>query len=210
METYPSISDCIEHENVYGFLKYDGSNLRVEWTPKRGFDKFGTRKRLFDKSDPVFGGAIDIFNKMWAKDLDNVIRRNKYYQGAQKITFFFEYFGEKSFAGKHVSNDEKMLVLIDVKIHKKNYLEPKLFIEHFDHIYGVAELVWKGKLSEEFLSNIENSTDLGSIYRIRQPIIEGVVFKRYDNKRYKMFKVKTYAWKQHLKEVFPLDWQKYI
>ena len=63
MKKYPSIPHFSKkflggEREFYGFRKYDGSNIRGEWTLKRGFHKFGTRKQLINPSDPVFSQAI--------------------------------------------------------------------------------------------------------------------------------------------------------
>ena len=54
------------------FSKYDGSNLRFEWTPKRGWYKFGTRTQLVNASHPVFGPAVPMFVDLFGAE---VVRR---------------------------------------------------------------------------------------------------------------------------------------
>ena len=44
----PHLKDAkILNQKVYSFYKYDGSNLRFEWQPKKGFCKFGVNCELF-------------------------------------------------------------------------------------------------------------------------------------------------------------------
>ena len=51
MKEYPSIPYRIHGDlDIIAFGKYDGSNIRAEWSQKKGFYKFGTRKRLLDES----------------------------------------------------------------------------------------------------------------------------------------------------------------
>lgn len=60
MKQYPSIShDPVKGSPFYVFDKLDGSNMRVEWHPKKGFWKFGSKTQLVDpKSSPL--GAMSI------------------------------------------------------------------------------------------------------------------------------------------------------
>lgn len=45
MITYPSLDYYFDYPEIYiyAFDKLDGSNIRFEWSRKRGFYKFGTR-----------------------------------------------------------------------------------------------------------------------------------------------------------------------
>jgi len=47
------------------FDKLDGSQIRVEWSGKRGIEwnKFGTRDQLLDPNDAIFSPAIGIFQR---------------------------------------------------------------------------------------------------------------------------------------------------
>ena len=64
MQQYPSIDGSKKAplgKPCIAFVKYDGSNLRWEWSPKQGWHKFGTRRQMFDATDEVYGPAIPIF-----------------------------------------------------------------------------------------------------------------------------------------------------
>ena len=52
MKQYPSISHDIRSVQAYAFDKLDGSNIRAEWHPKKGFWKFGSRTRLLGTDQP--------------------------------------------------------------------------------------------------------------------------------------------------------------
>ena len=67
MKTYPSIDRDVRNIFVYAFDKIDGSNIRAEWTPKKGFDKFGSRNCLMDASHPHLGDAIGIIKSKWER-----------------------------------------------------------------------------------------------------------------------------------------------
>ena len=47
-ETIPYYGDYLGPD-IIAFDKIDGSNLRFEWSRKRGFYKFGTRKMISPK-----------------------------------------------------------------------------------------------------------------------------------------------------------------
>ena len=87
MEQYPSIIGSAKAplgKPCVAQYKYDGSNLRWEWSPKKGFHKYGTRRELFDKTDPVFGMAIEMFHDTLAAD---IVRRTKnFVRNPQRIT----------------------------------------------------------------------------------------------------------------------------
>lgn len=94
MQQYPSIDGSSKAplgKQCIAFTKYDGSNLRWEWSPKQGWYKHGTRNQLFDASDPVYGKAIPIFMNGMA---DEIIRRVKDLERSiQRITVFTEFLG---------------------------------------------------------------------------------------------------------------------
>jgi hypothetical protein len=50
MYRYPEIDGPSKapHEHCLAFDKLDGSNMRFEWSPKRGWYKFGSRGQLID------------------------------------------------------------------------------------------------------------------------------------------------------------------
>lgn len=62
MKDYPSIPGSSKAPQLpcIAFKKYDGSNIRAEWSKKRGWYKFGTRTQLIDKTDLVFGVVPDL------------------------------------------------------------------------------------------------------------------------------------------------------
>jgi hypothetical protein len=119
MKHYPSIprstGQNFREFTAYVFDKLDGSNLRAEWTRKRGWDKYGTRERLFDKTDEVFGEAIEIFKDTLASDIEAVAKKQQW----QQLTIFMEFWGDQSFAGLHVKGDPKRLTLFDANPYKK-------------------------------------------------------------------------------------------
>lgn len=197
MKTYPSIiGSKYPNDKCIAFKKYDGSNLRWEWRRKKGFFKFGTRTRLFDESDEIFGEAIKIFFETYAEKLEKIFIDKKL---QDPITSFTEFFGPKSFAGIHDPTDKKELVLFDVCIYKKGLIDPVSFIKIFDKI-KIAEVIYTGNLNEKFVQDVRNS-----LY----PVIEGVVCKGGKGHKLWMRKIKTYKYLELLKERFSGDWTKY-
>lgn len=143
MKQYPSIPSCSgqsfrEIPNAYIFDKLDGSNLRFEWSRKRGFYKSGTRHRMFDGSDPVFGGALSDFNKI-SSGLHRVATDERW----ESAVFFVEWYGTGSFAGYHTPGDTTMQCrLIDVSVHRHGFLSPR---DYLDLFRGVPQAAFLGR-----------------------------------------------------------------
>ena len=80
MKSYPKIqyfNQGLFGENIYAFDKLDGSNIRAEWNPKRGWYKFGTRNNMIDERDLQFGEAVTLFLNKYGDSLSKVFRTNK-------------------------------------------------------------------------------------------------------------------------------------
>lgn len=211
MKDYPSIestrgsvpagfNDCL------GFYKYDGSNLRWEWRPKRGFYKFGSRKRLFDKSDPMLGPAIELFQDTVAKELAHrmLMLRPK----IEEFTAYTEYFGASSFAGRHDNAEAKSLKLIDVWEHKQGFLKPSVLYTLTSGTSWEPTVIMGGALTYDYLQEVRD----GTVLKPEQDgPPEGAVFKAWDpeRKEVKMIKIKTVAYLKRLQETFGRDWIKY-
>lgn len=214
MKHYPSIphSSKAPKEACYAFVKYDGSNLRFTWTKKHGWCKYGTRNILFDKDTPVFGEAIDLFLNKYGDDLPKVFQNDKSFRSVDEFIVFCEWFGAKSFAGNHVPDDPKDIVLFDVNPHKKGILGPKQFLDSFGHL-KVSELIWQGDMGEELISNVRASNlefiDFISKYEIKSEIPEGIICKGGHSHKLWMCKIKTSNYLEELKKRYAQDWAKY-
>jgi len=202
MEQYPSIvgSAKAPKDQCIAFFKYDGSNLRFEWTRKAGWHKFGTRNRLFDENDEVFGEAIDIFHRDLAEPLVEIFKKK--YRNVDKITVFCEFFGDSSFAGHHKPDEEHRLVLIDVKPHKKGYISPREFVNIFGKALGdlAAQVVYEGNLNAEFIDDVRNG---------KYNVYEGVVCKGGSGHKLWRCKIKTKVYLEELKRRFSEDWEQF-
>ena len=98
MKSYPSISKLIQPIDIIAFDKLDGSNIRAEWTPKKGFHKFGSKTRLIDKDQEPLGRSIALIKNKYEKDLHDVLKKLK----TQRAICFFEFHGPTSAFGKEV------------------------------------------------------------------------------------------------------------
>lgn len=220
MRHYPSF-DNIKYdkfllgEEIVAENKLDGQNFCARYNVRtKSFIAFGSKKMIVDENNPQFGGAVLYFKNNYENILNEIIKENlgkkKAFNGVDEIHFYFEYYGENSFAGFHDPNDELKLALIDVFLKKKGYLEPKTFYKLFEN-KGIIlpEVIYRGKLTNEFINSINNNdwTNPSCQY---PSVKEGVVCKRstlMKGQRLPMVKVKTNWWLNKLKEKYPDNWK---
>ena len=144
MKEYGSIPRLLDDgtlkgEQVVAFNKLDGQNFRVKYMAKgqnkNQFTTFGSRRQLVDDSTENFNNAIRYFKDNCEEPLRDIIVNNSgkkgIFNGVEEITCFFEWYGDKSFAGFHQEGDTLRLALIDVFLKKKGYVEPNEFIDLF-------------------------------------------------------------------------------
>lgn len=197
MKHYPSILGSAKAplgKPCIAFYKYDGSNLRFEWNPKKGWHKFGTRNQLFDESDPTYGKAIRIFLDTMASEIET--RVLKKYKKPKRITAFAEYFGPNSFAGQHDPNDEMSLILFDVFIFQKGFISPRQFVKMFSDLDFTAKVVYDGNLNKQFIEDVRSG---------KYPVYEGVIVKGDDF----MIKIKTREYFQELNRIYGTEYRNY-
>lgn len=188
MKQYPSILNSsgknFREFTAYVFDKIDGSNLRFEWSKKRGWYKFGTRNRLFDRTDEVFGCAVDLFLNTLAPEVEHALRKHK---NLQSIVVFAEFAGENSFAGQHTANDEKKLYLFDAAINKKGLMGPKEFLDTFSNVTNRVLYIGTNKWNRTFIEDVKSGAIKGVTF-------EGVVGKFGEGHKLIMAKAKTQKW----------------
>lgn len=183
--------DCI------AFDKLDGSNIRVEWSKKSGWYKYGSRNVLIDSSHLFLGEAVSVFENTLAESIDDVFRNTRGLPGFDKATVFCEFTGPGSFAGQHVKSDPKTMTLIDVNFEKRGMVLPANFIRWFGHL-NIPKVVYNGKLDNDFISDVKNGVHGDG---------EGVVAKGVNPKSKNpqhglwMAKIKTLSWLNKLKEI---------
>lgn len=214
MKQYPSInhSSKAPRQECYAFVKYDGSNLRFEWSKKQGWYKFGTRHLMFDETSPLFGSAIATFKEKYDDDLMKVFK-HKDFRGVDNFIVFAEWFGARSFAGQHEEDDPKDIVIFDVNPHKKGFLSPKQFIDYFGHL-KVAECVYHGNMNESLIAAVRASNfdhvDFRSKYPITTEVPEGIVCKGGKGHSLWMCKIKSHLYFDEIKRRRPLDWERLL
>ncbi len=187
MKSYPSIprstGQSFREFDAYVFDKPDGSNTRYEWSKKRGFYKFGTRTRMFDASDPVFGCAIDIMNNQLAEPLTKVFVDNRW----EKAIVFAEFIGDKSFAGVHDPLDAKRLILFDVSVYRTGFIKPSEFVDLFSEFEFTVPFLGTHKWTRGFVDQVRRGEMPGVT-------LEGVVGKSNDEGDQTRSKAKTQKW----------------
>ena len=191
MLQYPSISKQITDLPIFAFDKLDGSNIRVEWSRKTGFCKFGSRTRLLDPQEKPLGEAVEIFMRDFAEPMETVFRK---YLKVERATAFLEFYGESSFAGLHSPEEEHFLSLFDVSLYKKGFMLPKEFLRAFEGAVATPELLYTGKPNSLFVEEVKSGQLEGMTF-------EGVVCKSQELRKNRQvsFKVKNQAWLDRLK-----------
>lgn len=185
------------------FYKYDGSNLRFEWTPKRGWYKFGSRTQLINQTDPILGPAIPYFLKTGMGSCINHIV-NGIERGVQRVIAFAEWYGPNSFAGVHDPKDIKQgrmeLKLIDISLYKQGFMRPRDFVRYFVNDIRMTpwapQVIYDGNLNQSFIDDVRKG-----VY----PVWEGVVAKGDGW----MVKIKTDAYFKKLNEVYGTAYRLY-
>jgi len=188
MKSYPSISRKIEDKSVIVFDKLDGSNIRAEWSKKKGFYKFGSRTQLIDSSHPLLGEAVNLIaNKQ--DQLSTIFKDMK----CERVVSFFEFYGDNSFAGSHEREDHTV-TLLDVDVYKRGIIPPQEFVDLFTDV-GIPTVLHTGVLTESMITSIRDGSLPGMTF-------EGVVCKhhKHKNKIVKMFKVKNRKWIEKLRD----------
>lgn len=196
MKSYPSIIRVDQagwDRDLYTFDKLDGSNLRFEWSRKTGWYKFGTRKRLIDKGDPIFGPAIPLFMETLAEPIAEIAHNNKWIN----IVAFAEFWGKNSVAGRHDPTDSKQLTLFDVSIYRHGMLGPKEFLNHFKYL-NIPNFLGVHKWNKHFVDKVRNS-------EFDQITFEGVVGKSGDYDDLTLVKCKTNNWFEAIKRLYSED-----
>ncbi len=191
MKSYPTISFEKRFDlYLYGFDKIDGSNIRAEWSKKRGLYKFGSKTQLLDHNSGWLKEAPDLVRSKYERDLTEVFNRQKY----EQVICFFEFYGPSSFVGHHY-DEPHTVTLIDVNPYKKGILEPKAFLDLFGHL-DTARLVHQGELTPDLVRKVHDN-------QIEGVTQEGIVFKAKHDKKTQMpimFKLKTQAWYDRLRD----------
>lgn len=139
---------------VVAFDKLDGSNIRVEFSQKRGFYKFGTRKTMISDTTEDFGIAVDLFLNKYNESLSQIFK-SRDYRNVLSFVCYAELVGTKSAFGMHdFKNDKFDIVLFDVDMYKKGYVPPKQFVKDFQAA-GIPRIVYEGNLNRELVERVK-------------------------------------------------------
>ena len=201
-------------EEIWASNKIDGQNFCAKYSPRqKEFTMFGSKMQNVDETSEQFGKAVKYFKENMSETIKKIVLENSkkggVFTGVEEITFFCEWYGENSFSGVHQEGDKLRLCLIDVFLKKKGYIEPKPFYKLFENQVEVSEIIFKGKLTKEFINSIINNdwTQTDCQY---PTVKEGVVCKRstlMKGQKLPKVKVKTKWWLDKLIENYPNNWR---
>lgn len=209
MIEYPSIINSSKAPRKHGiaFEKLDGSNFRAKWTQKNGFCLFGTRTQLVDENTAFWQEAVSLFKSTIADPLSKKFASDSEFRNHREIIVFSEFLGDKSFAGRHIDDDPKRLVVFDVLVGHKNgkFVKPLDFIKEFQEIVPIPNVVYVGKLNDQFIEDVRAGT---------YPVNEGVIFKGTETSGAYVggvwsCKIKTMEYYERLRTRHGDDWKKY-
>lgn len=202
-------------EQVWASNKIDGQNFCAKFSPKlKEFTMFGSKTQNVDETSEQFGNAVIYFKNNLSELIKPIIldnsKKSGVFTGIDEITVFCEWYGENSFSGFHKEGDKLKLCLIDIFLKKKGYIEPKNFYKLFENKnFEIAELIYQGKLTKEFINSIYNNdwTKSNCLY---PSVKEGVVCKRstlLKGQKLPKVKIKTKWWLDKLTETYPERWK---
>jgi hypothetical protein len=195
MKLYNSIEYFGEHWGlpIVAFDKLDGSNLRFEWSRKRGFYKFGSRNVMIDENHEQFGKGVKIFKEKYEEPLSRIFTTKKY-RDVLSFVCYAEFLGKKSAFGQHESEDQFDVVLFDVDRYKKGFIPPKDFVEDF-HSLGIPRIIYTGNLTKDFVLRVKQNE-----FGLSEGVIcKGKVPGKNDREHLYYCKIKTDDWFSRLR-----------
>jgi hypothetical protein len=145
----------------------------------------------------MFGAAVDMFQRHYAKGIIDTLRRLKEYRGVTELVAFCEFLGPRTFSGLHVEDEPKQIVLFDIWVPGRGFVLPKDFVAHFGH-RPIARVVYEGPFTRSFIEDVQAG---------KYSVSEGVVAKGVHARRQRkgkadqdvwMAKVKTRTWLEEL------------
>jgi len=212
-DSIPRIQDdgSLKGEMVVGYNKLDGQNFCATYNcRKKVWGHYGSRTVSVDENSEQFGPVVRWFNESGYKDiLQKIVKeysgKGDVFNGVDEVTFFFEWYGWNSFAGKHREGDKMHLALIDVFLKKRGYIEPKDYEMCFRNAgIELPDLIYAGPLNNEIIECVQGN-DWTHPDCWNSKIHEGVVFKRttlMKGQRRPSVKVKTKWWLDTLHSLY--------
>lgn len=179
---------------IIAFDKLDGSNIRIEYSHKRGFYKFGTRKMMINENTEDFGFAVPLFLNKYEESLSKIFSSREY-RNILSFVCFAELHGKKSAFGQHdFGNDEFDITLFDINQYKKGLMPPKQFIKDFESV-RIPRVVYEGNLNKEFVLSVKNN-EFGLTEGV---ICKGLIKTRKGVPQLYYCKIKTNDWFERLR-----------
>jgi len=200
MKQYDTIDYYGDHWGlpVLAFDKLDGSNIRVEFSHKRGFYKFGTRKQMIDQNSDPFGIAVNLFMEKYNESLSEIFHRREY-RNIMSFVCYAEFVGNKSAFGMHdFKNDVFDIVLFDIDQYKKGMIPPRQFYEDFQPV-GIPHVIYEGNLNREFVEQVKNNE-----FNLTEGVVaKGLIKTKKGVPQIYACKIKTNDWFERLKNKSP-------
>jgi hypothetical protein len=192
MKGYPSIdratgqSFC-EIPNAYVFDKIDGRNVRVEWSPKKGWDKWGSRHQTFDPvkpEHPEYRMVQSIFNQIYAEPLARLATDRKW----KMLTVYLELWQANSLGGVFdPNNNEFYLTLFDLEPFNQCMMGPKEFLKVVAPLVPTAAFLGQINWTRGFVEQVRAG-------QVDGVTLEGVVAKAGERHKQLKAKAKTQKW----------------
>jgi hypothetical protein len=132
-----------------------------------------------------------MFGKLFAEPLARVATNNRW----DHLIIFYEFWGTKSLAGLHSSDDEKHLTLFDAAVDKKGILGPRDFRKLFENNVETAAFLGIHNYTRGFVESVR----LGQVEGIT---FEGVVAKAGEGHHLVYAKAKTQQWIDKVLQIY--------
>jgi len=193
MKAYPTILHWTNSPlglPCIAFDKLDGSNIRFEYSTKRGWYKSGSRKQMIDDQNEQLGNAVTLFEDKYQESLSKIFRDKKAFRGVKTFIAFAEYYGQNSFAGWHDPNDEMDVVLFDIWVLKKGFIPARELIKTFGDKLELPSVVYEGNFNRSFIQKVSDNE-----FNLKEGIVaKGTLQKAPPGRNVWMTKVKTQEW----------------
>lgn len=210
---YPKIPDSTNCplKKCIVFEKYDGTNIHWKWSQEFGWVSFGTRRDSFSISKNGFNdfekdhygleNISELFEKI-IEPLGNYLLSCKY-SPHKELIIFSEYLGDNSFAGQHIDEPKKLIVLDCLA--PSGFMPPGQFGGDFGcgvhlPLEYFPKIIYSGKYSGQLVEDIRKG---------KYDVKEGAVIKGVHNDKVYMCKVKTDEYLKKLKIEFKDNWKDY-
>lgn len=196
MKQYPEIKYYGDYWSlpVIAFEKIDGSNMRFEYSHKRGFYKFGTKGQMIDRRSIPFGFAINLFLDKYEGKLTEIFK-SKTYRNSLAFVCFAELNGFNSEFGQHqFGNDIFDITLFDVSEYKHGLIPPRQFLNDFKDV-GIPNVIYEGNLNRDFVNRVKTNE-----FSLKEGVVaKGLIPRKKSGENLYYCKIKTNGWFERLR-----------